>query len=325
MSQPSRSDLVGLELISAKSSPRRSDLNANKLLCIVGPTASGKTGLAVKLSQLFPSILVSADSRQVYKGMDIVTGKDHPSDQEIFGIDIVSPEEESSVAVWHRAVFPHILQAWENDLLPIIVGGTGLYLRALISGIETMSIPPNQKLRDSLSNHSVQDLQSQLKELDSHKFNQMNHSDQLNPRRLVRAIEIASLTPESPTQSDFTSPDSLFIGLRHNDLEAYKSNLKKRVIARIEQGAIKETKNLLSKHSPELASFSSLGYQHTTRFIEGKITHDQMIKDWTRSELAYSKRQLTWFAKTPDITWFDPHLSTTPSQVASLVKDWYSI
>ena len=297
----------------------------NKLLCIVGPTASGKTRLAVELSGLFPSILVSADSRQVYQGMDIVTGKDHPGDVKIAGIDIVGPGQESSVAVWHRAVMPVITKAWQENKLPIIVGGTGLYIKALTSNIKTMNVPHNPTLRKGLESLSVLDLQTTLSDLDKAKLAFLNKSDLNNPRRLVRAIEVASYTKTHKfPKSDFVPPDSLIIGLSHADSSRYQESIKSRVVKRIEAGAIKETQDLLKSYPSTLASFSSLGYKHIISYLDKESTDEELVTNWTKSELSYAKRQLTWFKKIPDILWFDLASSGILTQVAPLVKDWYS-
>ncbi len=301
-----------------------------KLLCVVGPTASGKTSLSVKLSKLFSNILVSADSRQVYYGMDIVTGKDHPNNTKIIGLDIVNPDQDCSVAIWHKIVMPHIKKAWKDGKLPIIVGGTGLYIKSLTDNIETMGIPRNTSLRHKLESLSLQKLQEKLSQLDSKKFTSLNQSDVQNPRRLIRAIEVVIHTESvgarssRPSTHQFTPPNSLIIGLTHSNQDLYQETIKKRVIKRLELGAIQETQNLLEKYSPDFSSFSSLGYKYIIKFLEGEFTHDQMITDWTNSELAYAKRQLTWFKKNNNITWFDSFDDSTSSLVASLVKDWYS-
>jgi len=299
-----------------------------RLLCIAGPTASGKTSLALKLSEFFPSILVSADSRQVYREMDIVTGKDHPESTTLYGIDLVGPDEECSVSGWYQAVIPAIEEAWASDLLPIIVGGTGLYFRALTKGIETMSIPPNQELRDSLSEFPVQDLQSKLGELDSKKLGSMNQSDRQNPRRLIRAIEVASSEAKTPSvalqREVRPSLNSLIIGLRPFDQGKFTTTVRERVLSRLELGALQETQDLLSKYPQDLPSFSSLGYPHLIDHLSGKLTEDELINNWTQEELQYSKRQLTWFNKVEDLHWFDSQDANLLSGVASLVKDWYS-
>lgn len=274
----------------------------NKLLCIVGPTGTGKTKRAVEESLKQPSILVSADSRQVYRGMDIVTGKDHPKGMTIYGIDIVDPDEDCSVSVWHDAVMPHIQQAWQEGKQVIVVGGTGLYVKALTGGIATMQIPINQPLRDELTTLSLETLQSKLSALDPTKYASMNHSDQNNPRRLIRAIEIAH-TPNLPSTIRHP-PSTQIIGLRYYHNSNYSSNIRMRVLARLKAGAVEETKSLIEKYDKNLQSMSAIGYKSIIDFIEGKINQDELVEHWVSDELAYAKRQLTWFRKQP-IIWYD--------------------
>ncbi len=274
----------------------------NKLLCIVGPTGTGKTAKAIELSKKQPSILVSADSRQVYRGMDIVTGKDHPKNIKIYGIDIVEPDESCSVAVWHDAVMPHIKKAWQESRQVIVVGGTGLYVKALTDGIPTMQVPINQPLRDELYSLSITELQEKLHKLNTSKFTSMNHSDQHNPRRLIRAIEVVQsdiiLTPKSYLLN------TKLIGLRYYHNSNYSSAVRQRVLDRLKQGAIEETKSLLAKYRKNLQSMSAIGYKSIVNFIENKCTKEEMIESWVTDELAYAKRQFTWFRKQP-VIWYD--------------------
>ncbi|KKU88838.1 MAG: tRNA dimethylallyltransferase [Microgenomates group bacterium GW2011_GWF2_47_9] len=288
-----------------------------KLLCIVGPTGTGKTSLAVDLSKQLPSVLISADSSQVYRGMDIVTGKDHPQDVILHGIDLVSPSDPLSVSLWYQKVKDLLTKS----PLPIIVGGTGLYVKAITEGIPTMSIPPNPSLRAELEPLSVLDLQLHLAGLNSKKFSEMNNSDKHNKRRLVRAIEIASaITPNFPKN---ISHDTLIIGLKFNNQDRYLSNLKSRVKARVEGGAIEETKLLLSKYNADLLSHRAIGYRSIIAYLGGSLTRSAMLTSWLADEYAYSKRQMTWFSKIKNVKWYeceDPHLF---EKLAELVTSWY--
>jgi len=296
-----------------------------KLLCIVGPTATGKTNLALALHEKIPGALISADSRQVYTGMDIVTGKDHPQDVSISGVDIVNPGEDCSVAVWLRAVLPTIKKSCSEGELPIIVGGTGLYLRALEGSIKTIEIPPNEKLRGELDRLTLNELQNCLVGLDDRKFAFMNQSDQNNPRRLVRAIEVATYQHEHPEliskNTDLPTFDLLYVGLKLPSLSNYQERIKDRVIKRLKSGII-ETQNLLKTYPPDLPSMTALGYRHITRFLSGKLTHERLIEDWVSDELSYVKRQLTWF-NAQDVMWFDASSPVLSSEIAKFALSWY--
>jgi tRNA dimethylallyltransferase len=284
------------------------EVKKNKLICIVGPTATGKTKKAIELFHKSPSILVSADSRQVYRIMDIVTGKDHPQGITLYGIDIVDPDEECSVSVWYDAVRPHIQQAWDENKQVIVVGGTGLYVKAITDGIETMSVPINQSLREELSPLSITELQDKLKELDEAKFSSMNNSDSNNPRRLIRAIEIQifkreNRNPELTTVSRMN--EVKMIGLKYANESIHRTMVESRVIERLNKGAIEETKTLLAKYSPSLKSMTAIGYKSIISHLKGELSYDQMVENWVSDEMAYVKRQLTWFNKIKSIEWYD--------------------
>lgn len=295
--------------------------NQHKILAIVGPTATGKTKLAIALSQLSPSILISADSRQVYRGMDVVTGKDHPPGHPIIGLDLVEPNESCSVSVWYDAVIPHIERAWKQGKLPIVVGGTGLYVRALTDGISTLSVPINQSLRTKLESLTVLKLQSHLKTIAPTKFLSLNHSDVNNPRRLIRAIEVAEYSAlHSPQPTSHQLPSTLIIGLRYNNISEYQKKVRDRVLARIQTGALAETERLLPTASPQ--ALSGIGYRSLSAHLHSELSYDQMINNWVADECSYAKRQLTYFNKMPNLIWHDP-TSSNFAKLASVVKAWY--
>ncbi len=269
---------------------------------IVGTTGSGKTKLALRLAELRESVIISADSRQVYKGMDIVTGKDHPHNIKIHGIDLVDPNDECSVSVWYEQVAPVIKNAHDAGHQVIVVGGTGFYVRALTHGIETMSVPINPELRSQLETLGVSELQEMLKRQDPERFARFNHSDQNNPRRLIRAIEVAK---SNVSVSQNRAPNTqLMIALHYEDLKLQEQKIRERVVSRLAQGAVTETQNLLSQVEPEAASLSALGYHEIIRFINGEINEEQLVGEWVRAELRYAKRQLTYFRK-QNVVWYD--------------------
>jgi tRNA dimethylallyltransferase len=160
-----------------------------KALFIVGSTSTGKTKLALQISKAIPSMLISADSRQVYIGMDIGTGKDKPKDgTPIALLDQVRPNEDWSVAHFEQEAKRLAKKAWSEGKLPIFVGGTGLYLQELVEQYETVSVPQNTQLRALLEKQTTQDLQKMLYTADPDRLSSMNNSDKNNPRRLIRAI-----------------------------------------------------------------------------------------------------------------------------------------
>lgn len=297
--------------------------NIPKILIIAGPTASGKTKLAMAVSKVIPSVLISADSRQVYKHMDVVTGKDHDPTIPIAGIDIVEPNKEISVAKWLNIVRPVIKQAQINNRLPIVVGGTGLYIKSLTKNIDTLGIKPNQQLRKELSQLSVNELQDKLTKINPKRFQEMNNSDANNPRRLIRAIEIATHPHLHPTQTTNNNQDILSIGLS-TSISKIKMYIKKRVIARLKDcSAIYETKQLLEQSKVSPQALTAIGYGPITKYLNGELSKDELIRDWTQSELSYAKRQLTWFNKQKNFEWYNSHDPRVFPQVVKRVKTWY--
>lgn len=263
----------------------------NKLLVICGPTATGKTALAAALAKKFNGELVSADSRQVYRGMDLVTGKDKP-DVPMWLYDVVNPDETFSVSQWARLARAAVFDIQKRNKLPIIVGGTGLYINALIHPFETIDIPPNQELRLKIQTMSVRELQAMTTRDD------MNQSDWNNPRRLIRKIEIAS-SPKKSLRGE--SLKAFIIGLTA-PLPVLDKRIDTRFAQRIRQGMKEEVDVLIKKYSSDLPSMSSIGLH----------------------EHAYARRQLTWFKKQKDIHWFDVTDPKYRDKVAALVAAWYT-
>ena len=271
-----------------------------KILIICGPTATGKTALAAKLAKKFNGELISADSRQVYQGMDIVTGKDHPGGVKIHGLDLVKPDEEFSVAHFVKIARTLINQIRLKKKLPIIVGETGLYINSLVNPPQTLAVKPDWQLRQALAEKSVSELQEQLKKINPARFSSMNHSDQLNPRRLIRAIEVGELHGSSRKSGD----DVLWIGLNTNK-STLDQKIAERVKTRVKAGAIKEWQKLKAKYSSKLPSMSGIGYRQLPD-----------VAAWTKAEQQYARRQTTYFKKIKAIHW-NP-------EVVKLVKAWYT-
>lgn len=298
----------------------------NKLLIICGPTATGKTALAVSLGELFNAELVSADSRHVYKGLDILTGKDRPSDgTKIWATDLVELQDSYSVSQYQHVARCSIQEIQMRGVLPILVGGTGLYIRSVTEHIDTVSVPPNSSLRALLDRQTVAELQHKLQFLDSSKWGSMNPSDRANPRRLVRAIEIATWNSTHPIARDQAPAfDALWIGLTA-PLDGLKKNIEQRVRRRFAQGVVDEVKSLGPSISSDLLPVStSLGLSVVRKLIHGQLTQDDAITQWTALEFAYAKRQHTWFRKISDIHWFDISRKNYQTDVEALVGAWYS-
>lgn len=298
----------------------------NKLLIICGPTATGKSALAFKLARLFKAQLISADSRQVYQGMDIGTGKDYPPPGiKLWGYDLVKPDQEFSLAHFAKQAQKQIKIIHAQKQLPIAVGGTGLYLQSLTQNLDTINIPPNPKLRQQLEKKSVVQLQTKLNKLNLTRFQNMNHSDQNNPRRLIRAIEISLQAPNLKVRPvSKINLDVLWLGLTA-PLKTLDQRIESRVKTRIRQEAQQEVKNLIDQgYVWSLPAMSAMGYKQWQPFFQGEINLKHVIKDWQTAEKQYARRQLTWFKKNKQINWFDITQPHWQKQVVNLIRTWYT-
>jgi len=317
-----------------------------KLLVICGPTSTGKTTLALKLAEKFNGELISADSRQVYKGMDIGTGKDLPRGSKIkylwfnkygyydvdgvkiWGYDLADPRHEFSVAQYIKFAGRIIPDIIKRGKLPILVGGTGLYIKAVTDGIATASIPKNNLLRKNLEGTSASELFEKLAQMDSFKAGEMNSSDKKNPRRLIRAIEVAmwkinNAEKERQLEKKKKDLNILMIGLNAPD-KFIADRIKLRVDQRIKRGVKDEVSKLIKNHVGwEMPSMTSMGYGEWRDFFEGEVPEDQVVTEWERSERAYAKRQIVWFKKDNRIVWFDITGTHYPNNVEESVKKWY--
>lgn len=333
-------------------------MRKNKLLIICGPTATGKTALGIYLAKKIDGELISADSRQVYKYMDIGTGKDILNSEfriqnsklqlkiqkeinlkitlgvyeidkiPIWGLDLVKPDQEFSVAHWVRFANLIIKDIWKRKKLPIIVGGTGFWLKALIDGIDSINIPPDWQLREKLRNLEIEKLREILKKLDPERWQSMNQSDRKNPRRLIRGIEIAeqikSLKLKIKSYSLKLKIDQLLIiGLIASNKFLYQ-RIDQRVEKRIKQGAQKEIETLLKKGYPwDLEAMTATGYKEWQPFFQKKVGLEEIIQRWKYNEHAYARRQLTWFKKDKRIKWFNIEKPDWQNNVVKLVENWY--
>lgn len=306
-----------------------------KILVICGPTATGKTQLGFKLAKKFNGEIVSADSRQVYKHMDIGTGKEWSSDVKVWGYDLVDPKENYSVSDYFREMKFVIEAMWKRNKLPIIVGGTGLYIQSLIDGIATIDIPQNKNLRESLEQMTVVELFDKLGNLDGVKAASLNSSDKKNSRRLIRAIEVAVWNAENATQKQVVENrksvldkdvDVLMVGITA-DQNKLLENVEKRVEKRMNEGFIDEVEHLLMKEkvSWKNQSMNSLGYKESEAFFKSGLSYEDFISLWVSKEMKYMKRQITWFKKDKRIKWFNTGDPEFNKKVENIVNKWYSI
>ena len=288
------------------------------LIVILGPTASGKTGWAVKLAQKFNGEIVSADSRQVYREMDIGTAKSPRAQIPNFKfqiskptnnipqhlIDIVNPDEEFTLSDYKKLAIQKINGIHNRGKIPFLVGGTGLYISSVIDNLDIPEAKPNKKLRAELESKDIQDLQTELKQLDLNYYTQI---DLNNKRRLIRAIEVCKTTGK-PFSKQRKKGEPLFdvlqIGIR-TDKKVLDEKINRRVDEMIANGLVDEVKKLSTKYSPDLPSMSGIGYAELNAHFNAHLTLEQaidLIKTHTRQ---YAKKQMTWFRRNANIQWID--------------------
>lgn len=294
--------------------------NKPKILVILGPTATGKSDLAVKLAKKFDGEVVSADSRQVYRGMDLSTGK--ITKKEMRGIphhmlDIVSPKSVYNVSKYKVQAQKIIADILRRGKLPIICGGTGFYIDAVINNTTLPEVLPNLKLRKKLETKTGAQLIIILKKLDKEISKTI---DNKNKRRLIRAIEIATALGKVPPLKSEPLYDTIQIGLLVPD-KILKERIAIRLKWRIANGMLNEAKRL-HKQGLSWKRMENLGleYRYLARYLTGQITLEQMTTELNAKIWQYARRQKTWFKRNKDIVWFNPLKKGDELRADKLVK-----
>lgn len=294
-----------------------------KILIVLGPTAVGKTALSVNIAKEFDGYILSADSVQVYKGLDIISGKEKNSygDVPVFLLDIISPLSPFNISDYITHFKQTILDDKSN--LPIITGGSAFYLSALLNGVETVDIKPDENLREVLEKLSVTELQNKLQECDPNKLESMNNSDRNNPRRLIRAIEISQdKSLEVKKENMLENFNVKIVGLT-SDAEILDRRVDARVTQRMEQGALNEAKDLFAEYD-SLASQvkTASGYAQLFSYLKGEVSLTDAIEKWKIAEHQNVRKQLTWFKKFKNVEWFHIQNEGYQEEIIKLVSEW---
>ncbi len=276
----------------------------NKVIAIVGPTASGKTKLAIEMAKNLGTEIISADSRLVYKGFDIGTAKPTKEEQQMVKhhmIDVVEPEYDFSVADFADEARKIISNLHAHSKVPIVAGGTGLYFRILLENYDMPRIEANPQLRADLEKLSNEELFAMLKEVDSISAEKIHQNNRV---RVIRALEVSLLAG---------NPFSSIKGIKNNEYEvewvfpelesreALYDRINKRVDAMISEGLIEETKDLLVKHGKIKNLVNTIGYQEIIEFLDNKISLEEAVEKIKQNTRRYAKRQLTWFRRNPNL------------------------
>lgn len=285
-----------------------------KVIVICGPTASGKTALSIELAKKINGEIVSADSMQIYKDMNIGTAK--PTIDEMQGIkhyllDFVSPEERYSVAQYKQDAKRAIKEIIKKGKTPIIVGGTGLYVDSLIYEIEYNDIKIDEEYRNKLEEivekNGLEELYKKALEIDPVAMEKISKNDK---KRIMRILEIYKATGKTKTQQELESRkkpveyDYRIFAINW-DREILYQRINKRVDIMIEQGLVNEVKNILDKYDKFPTAMQGLGYKEVVDYINGIYTKEEMIEKIKMETRRYAKRQLTWFRKNKQTIWLD--------------------
>lgn len=290
-------------------------MDNQKVIVICGPTASGKTKLSIEIAKKINGEIVSADSMQIYKEMDIGTAK--PTIEEMQGIkhyllDFVSPDKRYSVADYKKDAINAIDEIIEKNKVPIVVGGTGLYINSLIYGIEYPEIEIDIKYRNELERTAdepdgLRKLYEMAKKIDEEAIKNISPNDK---KRICRILEIYHSTGKTKTQQEIESRkngpkyDYIVYGL-NMDRDKLYDRINKRVDIMIQDGLIEEVKNVASKYKEFPTAMQGLGYKEVLEYLNGDTTKEEMIEKIKMETRRYAKRQLTWFRRYETIKWID--------------------
>lgn len=284
----------------------------------MGQTATGKTSLAIEIAREFNGEIISADSRQVYRGLDIGTAK--VTKKEMKGIphhmtDVADPKNIYSVGEYvdeAQKILDHIVK---NNKVPIVCGGTGMYIDALVFGQEFPNVPSNPKLREILQALSVQELFKRLKERDPKRASSI---DSNNKVRLIRALEIIESLGTVSSISQSFPYEVLFIGLKLPQAILHE-RIHQRIIERFNDGMLEETQTILNNDvSHERLEKLGLEYRYMSRYLRGDISYEDMLGELGAATRKFAKRQNTWFKRNKNIHWFNP--TTDKRKITQLVK-----
>ncbi|MHB8069456.1 MAG: tRNA (adenosine(37)-N6)-dimethylallyltransferase MiaA [Desulfobaccales bacterium] len=286
----------------------------NKVAVLVGPTAVGKTGVALELARELGAEIVNADSLQVYREMDIGTAKPTAAERAIvphYLVDVVDPPEPYDAARYSQEGRAVLAELQDRGVIPLVVGGTGLYIKALLSGLFDDGSPDNrlrQKLRQELTDRGLPHLYERLRRLDPASAWRLHPHDTY---RILRALEVMEATgqPLSALLEAHQFRDAPYQVLKLGLLRP-REELNQRIEARVEamlaQGWLEEVEGLLSRYPPDLKPFQALGYRHLIAFLQGRWSWEEAIELLKRDTRRYAKRQLTWFKADPAAHWHAP-------------------
>lgn len=284
-------------------------MNKIPVIIILGPTAIGKSKLGIELAEKIKGEIISADSMQVYKYMDIGTAK--PTAEELAKvphhlININNPDQKWNLSMFHKECHKLIVNIYSKNKIPIIVGGTGLYLWSLIEGLDLPLGAPSQELRKELEKESSAQLHNKLSNLDPKASEKIHKNDK---KRIIRALELCiNLGQPASSAQKKNKPNNYnfyIVGI-NDDRDKVYQQINKRIDKMISAGLIDEVKLLLNKgYSEKLTSFQALGYKEVVGYLNGRYSKEEMVEELKKRTRNFARRQLTWFKRFKNINWIE--------------------
>lgn len=288
--------------------------NKKRVVCIVGPTASGKTALSVALAEHFGGEVVSCDSMQIYRGMDIGTAKptrDEMRDVPHHMLSVIDPSETYSAARYVKEAGAITDDILSRERLPVIVGGTGLYVDSLVNGTDFAEYDEDTECRrelfDLYEKHGAAYMHSMLRQVDPGRAAQIHQN---NVKRVIRALEVYNMSGRTISAHDEESKkrppryDAVYIGLMYEDRELLYDRINRRVDEMMASGLLEEVQKLLSSGvSSDTTAMQAIGYKELVSYFEGKCTQDEAVQNIKQASRRYAKRQMTWFRRNKSINW----------------------
>lgn len=299
-----------------------------KVIVIVGPTAIGKTDLSIQLAKELQTEIISGDSMQVYKGMDIGTGKitkEEMADIPHYMLNIRQPNEDFSVATFKELVEEHIKVINEKGKIPIIVGGTGLYIQAVLFDYQFSEQKRDEKFTKELENLLEREgniaLHEKLKKVDPIQASKIHPN---NYRRVIRALEVfestgKTMTERHKTQNKTSKYDYVLIGLEMNRDKLY-DRINRRVEKMVQDGLVEEVRALYDKGFSDTQAMKAIGYKEIIPYLEQEMSLDEAVSILQRNSRRYAKRQYTWFKNQMDVTWFDAEKVANPTYLKGILQ-----
>lgn len=300
----------------------------DKLFILMGPTAVGKTSISIDLAKKLNGEIISADSMQIYKYMDIGTAKVKPYEMNgvpHYLIDIIYPDENFTVSDYKRMATKYIKKINQENKLPIVVGGTGLYINSLVYKLNFASVPPNEEVRRKLDIFDNEHLHAKLLEVDINSGERISINDR---KRIIRALEIWEVSGKTPSEfnknfREETDEYDLVMVCLNMDREKLYQRINDRVDIMIEEGLVEEVKNILNMgYNKDLVSMQGIGYKEIIMYLENKINLDEAINLIKQGSRNYAKRQLTWFKRDNRIKWIDINNFESTDDISRNIQDY---